>query len=316
MSLAELLPRRGIEVGSTEAPAAKSAAPVASVVRPAAIGGAVGAAAGVAAAIVTVFVWNYLRPPLDQRLDPVAQRVAIVEGSLKDLNATLAPIQTELANFYDTTSDLSTRIDNADQSTAALLDELEDALARQADVMTVGSPVFAVAVAQLRTAFLSGLPFEAELLNVYALSGGDPAVDAALRQLVGASRTGVTSNQVLRQALAVAAAAAGIGIGDRATAYDYGVSLLANYVGISNESYVKEMARSLIATADRQLATGDIAGARDTMRGVDRSIAERFDPWFAEAEARIAEDQAVADVVEIVRSSISDKLLSEGHEGG
>jgi hypothetical protein len=317
MSLAELLPRRGMDSAPAETQPVSRPAPVAaSPVRPAVIGGVVGAVCGIATAIVTVFVWNYLRPPVDLRLDPVAQRVAVVETTLKDLNTTLAPLQTEIAGFYDATGALSSRMDTSDSATAALLDEFEDALARQADILSVGSPVFAVAVAQLRAAALSGQPFEAELLNVYALSSGDPAVGEALRQLVNSSRTGRPSDSVLRQWLAVAASAAGIGIGDRTTAYDYGVSLLANYVGLSGEPAAKEMARSLIAKADRQLVAGDVAAAVETIRGLDRSVAGAFGTWSAAAEARVADDAAIATVVEVVRSTISNKLLWPENAGG
>lgn len=315
MSLAELLPRRGVEIAPGEVQATKPAKAESRVLGPAAIGGAVGAACGIGAAIVTVFVWNFLHPPVDLRLDPVAQRVVTVENSVKDLTAQLGPVQTELASFYDVTDALGARMDDADSRSAAMLDDFENALAQQTGLMSVGSPVFAVAVAQLRAAALSGRPFEAELLNVYALAANAPSVDDALRQLVNASRTGVPSDMALRQTLASAAATMGIGVGDRATVYDYGVSMLANYVGVSNESYVKEMARSLIARADAQLAAGDAAGAVETLRGVDQSLADKLAPWFALAQARVADDQAIATVVEVVRSSISDKLLSAGGAG-
>ena len=220
----------------------------ATAVRPVVIAGLVGAACGALAAVAVGLVSAGLYPPLDRRVGPLAERVAGLDGEIAKTATALGVLQTELAGLYDVTGAITQRVAAGEGQAASRIDRLQDALAQQPDVMAVGSPIFAVAVGQLRSIALTGAPFEAELITVYTLGGTDPRTAAAIETLVGPSRIGIPSIGELRASLATTAAAAGIPFGADRTYYDYGQSLLSSYTGLTVEPYSIEASRDLLSS--------------------------------------------------------------------
>ncbi len=271
--------------------------------------GLVGALCGGVAAIAAMWAWTSLVPAVDPRLDGLAQRVELIDGDLRSVAQGLAPIQAELARFYDVAAELSGRIDTTSAESAALIEGIRQTLADQAAFLAVGSPVFAVAALQLHQAALSGAPFETELLNAYALAGDDAEVAAALGALVGPSRQGLPDLPALRGGLANAASQAGLGYGDDVSYLDVGLSLFS-YVGLSTESYASERARTLLAEADAALARGDLAAARESVGAIDRSIAPAFSLWIEAADTRLAAEAALADIAALVHANLSGRLVA------
>ena len=197
------------DAGTAPATADTGTSP-ATAVRPVVIAGLVGAACGALAAVAVGLVSAGLYPPLDRRVGPLAERVAGLDQEIAKTATAQGQLQTELAGLYDETGAITQHVAAGEGEAASRIDRLQDALARQLDVMAVGSPIFAVAVGQLRSIALTGAPFEAELITVYTLGGADPRTAAAIETLVGPSRVGIPSIGELRASLATTAAAAGI----------------------------------------------------------------------------------------------------------
>src|SRR5207247_5657520 len=123
------------------------------------------------------------------------------------------------------------------------------------------SSVFAVAVVQLRSAFYSGRPFEAELVNVFALAHGDERFVAPLNILSGPARNGVPTAALFRQQLPVFIAAAGLRIGPPQTVYESTTSFVGQYLGLATQPYAIEAGNDVVTSADRKLMSGDVSGA-------------------------------------------------------
>ena len=279
--------------------------------RPVVIAGLIGAACGALAAVAVGLVSATLHPPLDSRVGPLTELVAGLDREIATTKAALGPLQTEVAGLYDVTGAIDQRVATGEGEAASLIGRLQDALARQADVMTVGSPIFAVAVGQLRSIALTGAPFEAELITVYTLGGNDPRTAAAIEALVGPSRSGIPSIGELRASLAATAAAAGIPFGTDRGYYDYGKSLLSSYTGLTSEPYSIEAARDLLRRADLRLGAFDVAGARELLHGLNSSVGAAMAPWFAVADERLAAETALGTLSGVVIDTLSHKVAGK-----
>jgi hypothetical protein len=291
--------------------AADAGAVPAAAMRPVVIAGLVGAVCGALAAVAVVLVIAGLYPPIDRRVGPLAERVGGLDREIAKTSTALGPLQTELAGLYDVTGAISQRVAAGEGQAASLIDRLEDALARQPDVMAVGSPIFAVAVGQLRSIALTGAPFEAELITVYTLGGSDPRTAAAIETLVGPSRAGIPSIGELKASLAITAAAAGIPFGADQTYYDYGKSLLASYTGLTVEPYSIEASRDLLRRADLRLDTQDVAGARTLLHELNSTVGAAMAPWFTIAEERLTAETALGTLSGVVIDTLSHNVAGK-----
>src|SRR5262249_42095916 len=137
---------------------------------------------------------------VDSRVAPLVERIAKVEAWTQGTDASLTRLNNDIAKAID---DNGSVVDKGNPPTTApphhhaqLAARPGAATSEQAD-----SSVFAVAVVQLRSAFYSGRPFEAELVNVYALARGDDKFVAPLNILTGPSRTGVPTASFFRDQL-------------------------------------------------------------------------------------------------------------------
>lgn len=285
--------------------------PPATVARPVVIAGLIGAACGALAAVAVGLVSATLYPPLDSRVGPLTERVAGLGGEVAKTAASLGPLQAEVAGLYDVTGAIDQRVAAGEGRAASLIGGFQDRLAQQADAMAVGSPIFAVAVGQLRSIALTGAAFEAELITVYTLGGNDPRTAAAIEALVGPSRSGIPSIGELRASLAATAAAAGIPFGTDRGYYDYGKSLLSSYTGLTTEPYSIEAARDLMRRADLRLGASDVAGARELLHGLNSTVGAAMAPWFAVADERLAAETALGTLSGVVIDTLSHKVAGK-----
>lgn len=290
---------------------ADAGTPPATAVRPVVIAGLVGAACGALAAVAVGLVSAGLYPPLDRRVGPLAERVAGLDREIAKTATALGLLQTELAGLYDVTGAITQRVAAGEEQAASLIDRLQDALARQPDVMAVGSPIFAVAVGQLRSIALTGAPFEAELITVYTLGSTDPRTAAAIETLVGPSRIGIPSISELRASLAATAAAAGIPFGADRTYYDYSKSLVSSYTGLTIEPYSIEASRDLLSRADLRLGADDVAGARTILHELNSTVGAAMAPWFTIADERLAAETALGTLSGVVIGTLSDEVAGK-----
>jgi hypothetical protein len=273
-------------------------------------GAAIGA---IVAAVAITMLLPRLSPPLDARLAPVADRVAAIEIRQQETEVGLGRLNNEVAQAIEADGVAATMIEEQ----AAAVAELETLIADRAAVGPVaaedaGLTVFAVAVGQLRDAFYDGRPFEAELVNVYALAAKEEVLAPFLNELSAPARAGVGSSEAIRRQFAGFVAAAGLALGEPQSYYDYGMSMVNQYIGYSGEPYSVEIAHVAVGDADRKLAVGDVAGAIDLIRSLDPSIAPTFEPWLKSAGAYVRAETAVA---ELTKTAVDRLRLRMGADG-
>ncbi|HEV7369982.1 hypothetical protein [Arenibaculum sp.] len=306
-------PKRQEDAGHTPAGAAETPAPAAGigiVVQAAAAGGVVGAIAAVAA----VFAIGALNPPLDARVGPLADRLAVVDTRLGQFDEALRTLNTEMAQAIEADAAFGGQIAEQRVEAEALRARVEDAAAGQKLAMGVGSPFFSVAVAQLEAAAASGTPFETELVNVYTLAADDPQVIALLQRLAGPARTGLPSADALRRRLSELAQAAGLPVGDRQTYYDLGASLVGRYVGLSAQPYEVEAAVTAVEAADWALRDGDVTGAATSLSVLEPGFAQALGPWFDTVRERQAAVAAVSELSGIASAALREKMQQDGSQ--
>jgi hypothetical protein len=267
----------------------------------------IGAAAGaIAAAVAAAVLLPRVLQSIDQRVTPVAERLTLVENRMQQTDSAIGRLNNEIAVAIDGSNGVA---DKVSAQTEELAKIQRDFAPRPApSIATLDPSVFAVAVVQLRSAFYSGRPFEAELVNVFTLARGDDHFSGPLNVLSGPARTGVQTATQFRDQLPAFAKAAGLRIGPPQTYYEYGLALASQYVGFSTESYAIESGNEIVTAAYRRLMSGDVAGAVDTLNGLDRSLLPTFQPWLEVARTYVREEAAVSAMTAVVIESLRKRM--------
>lgn len=272
-----------------------------------AISAACGAVAGGVVAVGALMLASAYLMPVDPRVDVVERRVSAIETRTSENVAGIERLNGDIAQAIDSGQAAAVFISEQREQTSTLREELaalKDGLVADNQKQ---SPIFAVAVAQLRAAFIAGLPFETELVNVYSLAKQDGEMVSTLTELLGAARTGVPNATALRGILGgIVAATPGLQLGGPQSYYQYGLALVNEYVGYSSTPYAVEFANSALTDADGRLARGDVSGAISVLEDVDPSIQRTLAPFLENARfherinAAITRinDQVVADLRE------------------
>jgi hypothetical protein len=273
-------------------------------------GAAIGA---VVAAVAITMLLPRLSPPLDARLAPVADRVAAIEIRQQETEIGLGRLNNEIAQAIEADGAAAARIEEQASAVAELERLISDrATSGPVAAEDAGLTVFAVAVGQLRDAFYDGRPFEAELVNLHALAGKEEALLPLLKELSAPARAGVGGSAALRLELAAFVATAGLTLGEPQSYYDYGLSMVNQYIGYSGEPYSVEIANVALSDADRKLAGGDVPGAIELVKSLDPSIAPAFDPWLKSAGAYVRAETAVAELTKAVVERLRMRLGAGG----
>jgi hypothetical protein len=273
----------------------------------AATGGAVGALAGAVAGIAALLLYSALNPPMDARLDPLADRVGAVALAVDQLTASVGRGESMLAQSIEANGRISKRLDQQDAAFAALEKRLADGLMKQRTDAGIGSPVFGVAVAQLRLASLSGQPYATDLLNVSIIAHGDPRVVPPLQALAGASRTGAPTLLQLRQQLLQLGAASAAQATAAESYYSSGLTWLSKVAGYAAPPTEAELLRQTITRADGFLVRGDVAGAMAQIAALTGSAAARLKPWTEQADRRLAVEQANHQLGELIVALLAER---------
>lgn len=291
--------------------AAPSAAAPSGTAPPAWAGVLGGAVAGAAAAALVAWALPQFMPVGDARIVPLTDRVVRLETVQRDAATQFGKLNTELAELIDAQQAAATRIE--EQTTA--LDTLGKTVAveaRQADAGdAIATPVFAVALAQLRSTFYSGRPFEAELVNVYAIAGNNDLFTGYLTELMGPARTGVPNAAELYRVFPSYVAAAGLRIGEPGGYYQYGMSLVNRYVGLATEPHKVEMANLGVTRASMLLAGGDVAGAVSALRDLDAPSAVAMGPWLEAARSYLRDETAITEMTRITVDRLRERVAKE-----
>ncbi|MFO1057385.1 MAG: hypothetical protein U1E53_10515 [Dongiaceae bacterium] len=273
----------------------------------AATGGAVGAIAGAVAGIAALLLYSALNPPADPRLDPLAERVSAVRLAVDQLTASVGRTEVSLAQSVEADSRLSRRIDDQQAAFVALEKRLAEGLARQKSDAGIGSPVFGVAVAQLRLADLSGQPYATELLNVSLIAQHDPRVTAPLQALAGSARTGTPTLIQLRQQLLQLGAAGAAQASASESYYSTGISWLSRAVGYAPQPSEADLLRQAVTRADGHLVHGDVGAAMAQIAALSGSAVAGLQPWMEQAARRLAVEQANRQLGELLVALLSER---------
>ncbi len=270
-----------------------------------------GAVAGAAVAFAVTFVMPRFMPTTDLRLSPLTERVALLETGLRGTGEQLGRLNNEISQTLDDQTVAVTRLDKQAEDITGLRQALTEDTGRVDPAIDVSSPVFAVALGQLRTTFYTGRPFEAELVNVYAIAGTNELFAPYLTELAEPARTGMPNAAELRRVFPSYVAVAGLHIGDSASYVGYGLSLVNRYVGLATEPYAVEEANLAVTRADAQLATGDVEGAVATLRDMGAAYTVPMQPWFDAARNYVRAETAITEMTRVVVDRLREKVGKE-----
>jgi hypothetical protein len=270
----------------------------------------VGAAAGATAAMLAVIVVvPRVAPPLDARLGPLADRVAAIELRQQQAELTVVRLNNQIAQLIESDGALKTGLEKQAAEFAEMQSLLAERVAMSPGTLSnTGLTVFAAAIGQLRAAFYSGRPFEAEIVTLHALADGDENVLALLSELAAPARWGVANAQTLRQRFSEDVSAAGFKLDSSRTYYDYGVSMLGEYIGYNSQPYSIELANVIVNEADRSLAAGDVAGAIGAIDSLDPASTSALQSWLTDANAHIRAEAAITQMTETIVERLRERM--------
>jgi len=258
------------------------------------------AAVGAVVAAVTVIIFSLrFAPSLDVRFSPVTERIAAIEEQIQQGDAAIGRLNSEIAQAIDLNAAISERVV---AQTAELYEFLQIADQNIQKAAEADPTLFAVAVIQLRTTFYTGRPFEVELVSVHKLARADRRVLGLLDKLSAPARSGVATFAALRENFVAFAAAAGLTVGEPQTYYDYGLTLL--------DQYVVKAASTAATEVNRKLVSGDVVGAIDSFAGMDATIAATFRPWLENARLYVRVESAVVELTEAAVDSLRPTMPS------
>lgn len=250
-------------------------------------------------------------PALPAGIERLPERIGALEARLAELGAATA--QAAVAVAPETAAAIeSLRRENQTLRTAleALQARLDEAAAAED---RADGAALVLAVGQLRGALAAARPFERELQLLRDLAAGDPAIAAAieppLAPLADHAAAGVptlaqlqlafppVAAEVARAALAADAAAE---LGAGAAEEPGWAHRLVDQLGISVRPVGPDVAGedppARAARAEAKLAAGDLAGAVAELEGLSGPAAEAAADWLAAARARLAADEALAEL--------------------
>ena len=137
--------------------------------------------------------------------------------------------------------------------------------------------------------------------------------DDAMRVLIVYAHPESTSFNaaMLREQFAGYVAAAGLKLHRSQSYYDYGVSLVGDYIGYSVDPYTVEVSNAMVNDADLRLADGDVAGAIEIVNGLDPAVVAAFEPWLKTAGAHVRADAAIGSMTQTVVDRLRARLGGE-----
>jgi hypothetical protein len=216
---------------------------------------------------------------LDERVAALEKRPAVAADDL-------AKMQQEVARIGTVAADLAVRLPALEKRVATL------------DETGGGAAARLVALLRLREAMDRGQPFAGEYRALAALGKDDPQVAAALAIIAKFAESGVASRAALAERLHDLAPRL-TGTAEPPPAGDWRAATLARLQGLVKIRRIDSAAGQAAnagAAAEQAMARGDLAGAVaafDKLSGADAAAAR---PWLEAARARIAAENALADV--------------------
>lgn len=248
--------------------------------------------------------------PLLQAQRDLAARLDRLEQAPGQEPADLAPVTERIAALEQQAGGLSSlaegQVGLREQILA--LTERVQALESRRQQASAGEGLV-VAIGRLHSALVSGRPYERELRAVKALAADQPALQAELAPLEASAGTGLTGDVALHQQFRDLAPE--ILRADRtrsdASWTDQALGRLSSIITVrrADGDVAGDGTDALLARAEAALAKGDIAQAVAEVGQMQGPAATVAAPWLAQAQARVAADQAASRLSELTLSRLS-----------
>lgn len=296
--------------GKTDAAPTPAAKPPIGTTLPPWAGIAGGAAAGAVFAVAVAWFMPLMMPMTDSRLVPLADRVTRIEGDMRVNGERMGKLNNEIAQTLDQQGEVSALLDGQAEEISAVKKLAAEKQVPVEPSFGPSSPVFAVALGQLRATFYSGRPFEAELMTVYSMAGNTAPFAEYLVELMGPARTGVPNAAELHRVFPAYAKAAGLQIGDPSGYYAYGLALVGRYAGFTTEAYSVEAANLAATRAEASLAAGHVGAAVAVLGELDPSATQVLEPWLDAARNFLRNEAAITEMTRVV----VDQMREQGKE--
>ncbi|WP_148219574.1 COG4223 family protein [Azospirillum sp. B510] len=185
--------------------------------------------------------------------------------------------------------------------TATLAKSTEQGASANAVIANTDARIRVVALLQLRATLRRPVPFDAELKAVRALGGKLDELEPLLTAVEAYAANGIPVESQLRQDFAAVTDAAG-----RADPRPLPVKWLSNVTGWSPVAVEPEAVRPAMIAEQAQalLAEGNLPGAMAQLNALDLASTGPARGWMEDARARIAANQAIDRIAEMVVTSV------------
>jgi hypothetical protein len=211
-------------------------------------------------------------------LQQLTQRIALLETRPATAAPDLRPVEQQLGALAKTTADLSQHVDALDKAV------------QQQPAADPKAMAMALMLLQIREAVDTGRPFGAEYQALAALAHDHPEIAAAAAPLAEPAESGVASRAVLAERLRqLAPQIATAKPPPKATWKSQIVARLRALVTIRriDEGEGQTRAEAAVATAQHDVAAGDLTGAVAALSTLSGPNAAAAEPWLKMATARL-----------------------------
>jgi len=285
--------------------------------RPSTLPVILGTLAGAIAAIIAVSVLSVLRPPLDARVEPLAQQLGTFTQRMRTQETSLRAVEVDVVRTLDLQAEVSAEVAEQNAAIEKVRGKVETVSEQIRAERGPGSSVFGVAVVQLTDGIALGRPFEAEWVNIFALTVDEPELRATLQRLLPFVRTGVDTVVGLRQRLRFGARRIDLTIARPDDIFWIAADYLHTQLGLPiGGTPAKRAAEAALTEADRRLASGDTKGAIGLIAGVGKPFAAGFSVWLEAARRRELADKVAAKLTTVARREISERARRQASAQG
>ncbi len=234
---------------------------------------------------------------VEPKLAALGTRIDGIDGGLAAAKTSVDEIRAQVAAL----SPLAERTGRIESETAAIVKRLDETVGALDEIKrrAVGPERLLVAVLQLQISSQTGRPFAGELRLVRQIIGDDPTLARPLESLSVPAQRGAPTLADLRDQFGQAS---GViverGVRDSRTWLERvgaGVKGTLAGVGLTPPPPLTPVEASVVE-AQRQLANGNLLAALTELETLDAPVRALAGGWIAQAQLRLAVDQAVAAV--------------------
>lgn len=256
---------------------------------------------------------------LNQRITALESRPAPDPASLQQLQQRVAALEARPAPDL---SAVQRHLDALDKTTGDLGDKIA-ALAKAEQQQSAADPkitALALTLLQIRDAVAIGRPFEPEYRTLVALAHDHPDIVSAAAPLADPAQSGVASRAALIERLRELAP-------QIATAHPAPKDKLKSQIVARLRSLVtirridddgdQTPAEAAVGEAQRDLSSGDLAGAIAALDRLDGPAKTAADPWLKTAKVRLAAETALRQVEAALTATLGNAApAAPGAAGG